>query len=185
MAMFDERINGELRLRLLELQDASAIFNLVDQSRDYLRKWLGWVDGTKTIQDSEKFIQITMEGFSVRRSLNTAILYKGEIIGIAGYNEFDWSNKITYIGYWMDEGYQGKGIMTNVVSALTQYAVEELGLNRVEIRAAVQNKKSRAIPERLGFTEEGRLRQAEYLYDRYVDHAIYGMLATDWKKREC
>ena len=182
--MFNEKINDELSLRLLEIQDASAIFTLVDQSRDYLRKWLGWVDGTKTVQDTEKFIQITIEGFSARRSLNAAILYKGEIVGVAGYNEFDWTNKIAYIGYWIGEDYQGQGIMTEVVRALTQYAIEELELNRVDIRAAVQNKKSRAIPERMGFIEEGRLRQAEYLYDRYVDHVVYGMLATDWKERK-
>ncbi|GGM33757.1 ribosomal-protein-serine acetyltransferase [Paraliobacillus quinghaiensis] len=181
--MFNEKINDELSLRLLETRDAAVVFNLVDQSRDYLRRWLGWVDDTKTVQDTEKFIQITMEGFSARRSLNAAILYKGQIVGIAGYNEFDWTNKIAYIGYWMGEGYQGKGIMTNAVRFLTRYAIDELELNRVDIRAAVQNKKSRAIAERLGFTEEGRLRQAEYLYDRYVDHVIYGMLATDWKER--
>lgn len=71
--------------------------------------------------------------------------------------------------------------MTRAVKALTHYAFHELNLNRVDIRAAVENKKSRSIPERLGFVNEGRLRQAEWLYDRYVDCIIYGMLAEDWK----
>jgi ribosomal-protein-serine acetyltransferase len=54
-------------------------------------------------------------------------------------------------------------------------------LNRVEIRAAVANERSRAIPRRLGFTEEGVLRQAERVGDRFVDHVLYAMLAEDWQ----
>ena len=71
--------------------------------------------------------------------------------------------------------------MTKTVLALLQYAFEDLQLNKVEIRAAVGNAKSRAIPERLGFTKEGTIREAEWLYDHYVDHVAYGMLASEWK----
>jgi ribosomal-protein-serine acetyltransferase len=70
--------------------------------------------------------------------------------------------------------------MTKVVRALTDYALKELGLHKVEIRAAVGNKKSRSIPERLGFVNEGCIRQAEWLYDHYVDHVVYGILAEEW-----
>jgi ribosomal-protein-serine acetyltransferase len=65
---------------------------------------------------------------------------------------------------------------------LTDYAFNELKLDKVEIRVAVENKKSRGIPERLGFVSEGCIRQAEWLYDHYVDHIVYGMLAKDWNK---
>lgn len=62
----------------------------------------------------------------------------------------NWSNKTAYIGYWLGEEFQGNGIMTKVAKTLTDYAFNELNLNKVEIRAAVENEKSRAIPERLG-----------------------------------
>ncbi len=71
--------------------------------------------------------------------------------------------------------------MTKTVKALMHYAFEELQLNKVEIRAAVGNVKSRAIPERLNFTIEGTIRDAEWLYDRYVDHVVYGMLVKEWQ----
>jgi ribosomal-protein-serine acetyltransferase len=74
--------------------------------------------------------------------------------------------------------------MTKVANALTEYAFKELYLNKVEIRAAVGNKKSRSIPERLGFFNEGCIRQAEWLYDHYVDHIVYGMLVNEWNERK-
>lgn len=70
--------------------------------------------------------------------------------------------------------------MTRALKSLIAYGFKELGLNRIEVRVAVENKKSRALPERLGFTEEGRLREAERLYDHYVDHIIYGLLTEEW-----
>lgn len=72
--------------------------------------------------------------------------------------------------------------MTRVAKALTDYALLELNMNRVEIRVASGNEKSAAIPKRLGFKEEGTIRCAEWLYDHYVDHTIYGILADEWKK---
>jgi ribosomal-protein-serine acetyltransferase len=62
-------------------------------------------------------------------------------------------------------------------------AFYEYQLNRVQIRCAVGNKKSNAIIERLGFIKEGNTRQAEFLYDHYVDLFVYGMTADDWKSR--
>ena len=71
--------------------------------------------------------------------------------------------------------------MTRSCKALVNFVFDEIGLNRVEIRAAVHNWKSRAIPERLGFTQEGIIRDAEWLYDHYVDHVVYGMLKREWR----
>jgi hypothetical protein len=68
--------------------------------------------------------------------------------------------------------------------ALVDHAFGVWKLNRVEIRAGVENKRSRAIPERLGFTQEGVLRQAERVGDRFVDHVMYSILADEWKARQ-
>ncbi|WP_409294119.1 GNAT family N-acetyltransferase [Peribacillus sp. SCS-26] len=182
--MFIHKIDDELSLKVLEEKDAEKLFALTDRSRDYLKKWLPWLDFTRNVEDSREFIRTGLQGFADNRSLTTAILYKEQMAGTAGFHHFDWTHRTTSMGYWLGQEFQGKGIMTRVAGALTQYAFGELGLNRVEIRAAYGNRKSRAIPERLGFMEEGRIRQAEWLYDHYVDHAVYGMLAEDWKQRE-
>ncbi|QFT87522.1 Putative ribosomal N-acetyltransferase YdaF [Bacillus sp. THAF10] len=181
--MFVHKIDEELALKLAEVKDAERLYELTDNSREYLREWLPWVDFTKSADDTRNFIKMTRQSYADNKALTAMILYKGEIVGSAGFNTLDWSNKVANIGYWLDKDYQGKGIMTRVAGALTDYAITELGMNRVDIRAAEKNVKSRSIPERLGFTLEGKIRQAEWLYDHHVDHMVYGMLAEEWKKK--
>lgn len=178
--MFIHKIDDDLSLKIIELRDAERIFELTDNSREYLKEWLPWLDFTTTVEDTKAFIKAGLKNFPENKSLNTVILFKGDIVGVAGFNEINWSNKTAYIGYWLGEKYQGNGIMTRVAKALTTYALTELNLNKVEIRAAVENKKSRSIPERLGFVNEGCVRQSEWLYDHYVDSVVYGMLAEEW-----
>lgn len=178
--MFLYKIDNDLSLKLIDLTDTAKVFELTNQSRGYLREWLPWLDSTTMIQDTQNFISGCLKGYSENRNLTTVILYNGEIVGTAGFNQMNWSNKTAQIGYWLSEPYQGKGIMTRVAKALTDYAFRELKLNKVEIRAAAENNKSRAIPERLGFMNEGCIRQAEWLYDHFVDHIVYGMLANEW-----
>lgn len=181
--MFIHKIDEDLALKLIELRDAEKVFDLTNNSRDYLREWLPWLDATTKLDDTKEYITLSLKGFAENRSITTVILYKGQIVGVASYNSIDWTNKVAYIGYWLGKQFQGNGIMTRVAKALTDYAFNELKINKVEIRAAVENKKSRGIPERLGFVNEGCIRQAEWLYDHYVDHAVYGMLAEEWKEK--
>jgi ribosomal-protein-serine acetyltransferase len=100
--------------------------------------------------------------------------------GVCGFHPFDITNKIGGIGYWLSRAYSGKGIMTLSVKALVEVGFRDYGLNRIEITCATGNARSRAIPERLEFKFEGVLREREFLYGRYVDHAIYSMLASEF-----
>jgi ribosomal-protein-serine acetyltransferase len=70
--------------------------------------------------------------------------------------------------------------MTRAVRSLVDHAIGAWRLNRIEIRAGVENLPSRRIPERLGFREEGRLLQVERVGGRWVDFVLYAMLAADW-----
>jgi ribosomal-protein-serine acetyltransferase len=53
-------------------------------------------------------------------------------------------------------------------------------MNRIEIRCAPDNAPSRAVPERLGFTEEGLHRQVLAIHGGFQDLIMYAMLARDW-----
>lgn len=182
--MFVHKIDENVSLRLIEVNDAEKIFELTDKSRGYLREWLPWLDSTTKVEDTKGFIKGCLKGYAENISLTTVILFDEEIVGVAGFNRINWSNKTAYIGYWLGEEFQGKGIMTKAAKALTDYAFHHLNLNKVDIRAASGNKKSRSIPERLNFVNEGCIRRAEWLYDHFVDHIVYGVLAEEWNNHK-
>jgi ribosomal-protein-serine acetyltransferase len=73
--------------------------------------------------------------------------------------------------------------MTEAVRAHVDHAFATWELNRILIQAAVDNGRSRAIPERLGFREEGVLREVERVGGRMLDGVVYAMLAGDWPAR--
>ncbi len=181
--MFSLKLGDDLELRLLEERHSEDLFAVVDQNRQHLRQWLPWLDTNASPDDARSFIKSALDQFANNAGLVAGIWYRNRIAGVIGYNSIDWINRNAHIGYWLGARYQGKGIVTRACKALIDYAFNELELNRVEIRCATGNMKSRAIPQRLGFAQEGLVRQAEWLYDHFVDHAIYGMLASEWKRR--
>ncbi len=144
-----------------------------------LRQWLPWLDDTNEPKDTRDFLTSQLSLFADSKALHTTIFYNEKIAGVLGYNRIDSQNKTGHIGYWLGSEFQGKGIMTACVRELIKIGVEYFALKRFEIRCAVENKKSRAIPERLGFTNEGTLRKAEKVCDNWYDHVIYSKLAKE------
>ena len=178
--MFAIHLDEQIQLVLLEKCHAARIFELTDEGRPYLREWLPWVDWTTQMSDTEKYIEVGLQRFAQGNGFEAGIVYNGEIVGVTGLHYINNLHKITSIGYWLGEGYQGKGIMTRAVKGLTSYCFNELGLNRVEIRVVPENDKSRAIPERLNFTKEGVLRHNECLNGEFRDHIVFSMLKHEW-----
>lgn len=175
-------ISEELSLRMFTVDDADALFELTMASKPYLREWLGWLDYIETVDDSKRNIEGRINGLIETGGYpkSFAIIYQGELAGTVGYNELDRGIRCGTIGYWLGQAFQGKGIMSQALETLIEYGFRDLGLNKIEIRVATGNVKSRALPERLGFKEEGVLREAEWLYDHYVDHVVYGLLRKEW-----
>ncbi|PIC79003.1 RimJ/RimL family protein N-acetyltransferase [Sporosarcina sp. P18a] len=180
--MFVHQVTEDISLKLVGQKDAEALFALVDGSREYLREWLPWVDSMTDVDQYGPIINAWLRQFAEEDGFQAGILYKGALAGFGGFHSVNYTNRQTSIGYWLAQDYQRKGIMTAVVSALVDYAFEEYDLHRVEIRCATENKRSRAVPERLGFKKEGVIRDGEFLYDHYHDLIVYGMLEDEWGK---
>lgn len=180
--MFRYQLAEGAELRLLERRHAESLFALTDRNRAYLREWLPWVDGTTSAVDTTLFIGHCLQEFADNKGFQAGVWYHDELAGTIGFVDIDWDDRKAEIGYWLGETFQGKGLMTRACRAVVDHALMDLGLNRVEIVCATGNVKSRAIPERLGFVQEGILRQAEWLYDHFVDHVVYAMLARDWTR---
>lgn len=179
--MFTLKVDHEIELQLFQRHHALLLFQLVEENREHLRKWLPWVDSMVTPYDFESVIPIWLNQIAENSAYNLGIVYKGELVGSIGLHQIDWYNKMASIGYYIAKKAEGRGIISRTVQALINYAFFELGLNRIEIRCGVQNKKSRAIPERLGFVKEGIIRDGEQLYGYFHDLIIYSKLAREWK----
>lgn len=86
----------------------------------------------------------------------------------------------TEIGYWIDREEQGKGIVSAATVKLIAFAFDTIGINRIEIRCAADNRRSAAIPRRLGFQQEGCLRQSEFRNGRLRDFLVFGLIKSEW-----
>jgi ribosomal-protein-serine acetyltransferase len=175
------QVDNDIHIALLVPAFAERLYGLTNKNRAHLKKWLSWLDLVKTFEDTQTFIDTAVHQHKNNQATTFAILYRGDLVGVAGFNHFDYQHKWGAIGYWLGASYTGSGVMTKVVQQLLEYGFVEQRLNKIEIRCADKNHKSRAIPERLGFSYEATLRQCEWLYDQYVDHAVYSMLASEYQ----
>ncbi len=173
-------IDRHLEIRQRQPEVAEELFALTEANRIYLRQWLPWLDHCTSSADTRQNILTSLEEADRGVSLALCIWQDGRIAGVTGFNSINQANRVGNIGYWLGEEYSGRGIMTRSVKALTDHGFKTLGLNRIAIAAAVENAKSRAVAQRLGFRIEGIAREAEWLYDHFVDHAVYAMLRADW-----
>ncbi|MDP6454865.1 MAG: GNAT family protein [SAR202 cluster bacterium] len=182
--MFSHRIDEHTELRLHHERHAEELFALVDRNREYLREWLPWVDRTTTVHVERNFIKLWSESFGRGEMMSLGLWNLGKLAGTIGFTGVDSGNRTAEIGYWISEDQQGKGLITRSCVAVLDYGFSELNLNRIVLRAAVENTRSRAVAERLGFVFEGIERQSEWHYDHFKDIAAYSMLADEWRNRE-
>lgn len=180
--MFRHRVDDALELGVWEQGHADEAFALIDRNRQYLRRWLPWLDEMKSVEDERAFIRRALEQAARDDGFQAGIWHEGRLVGGIGFHYVNWPNRRTKLGYWLDERGQGKGIMTRCVGAMVDHAFAAWKLNRVVIFCASENHRSRAVPERLRFMHEGTFRQSEWLYDHFVDLEAYAMLAQDWAR---
>ncbi len=178
--MFRLQFRPDSALVLLEERHAAEIYQIVQRDREYLAEWLPWVDMTRSPGDVAVFIHRSLEQFARNEGFHAGIVHSGRICGFVGLKPVDWANRKTEIGYWLASDCQGKGLVTDACRALIDLLFGEWKLHRIEIRVAVGNERSAAIPARLGFTREGTLRHAQKLRDRWLDLRMFGLLAEEW-----
>ena len=173
----------DLELKNFLLHEASALFKMMQKNKAQVGEWLVWVDNTNTV---EEVIGLINE-FNGRRKkgvgLNLGIWHKDNLIGYISVAFIDKARKTAGIAYWLDDEYQGKGIMTKSCKALIEYVFNEMNINKIEISCAEGNVKSRAIPERLGFKKERIIKESELVRGgKLVDNHLYVLNKHDWEK---
>ena len=171
-------------LHILEPVHTEELFALSDGNRLFLRRFLPWLDNCRTPADTRDFIKTALVQFTEGKGFNAGIWVDQRLVGVIGHHSIDWTNRIATLGYWLTEPYQGRGIISEACRTMIGHAFDELNINKVVIKCATDNFRSRAVPRRLGFVHEGTLRDAAWLYDHYIDLEVYGCLRREWTHRQ-
>ncbi len=174
------QISDTTQLRPLRRSDAEELHGLIAVNRARLTPWLAWA-AQQTAEDTLQFLSEAENQQARGDGAQLGVVSEGRIAGVVGCVNFNRPYGSTNLGYWLGSEHEGRGTMTAAVRALVDHAFSAWDLHRVEIRAATENHRSRAIPERLGFHQEGTLRQVEFVGGRFLDSVVYSMLAPEWR----
>ena len=179
--MFAHHIDENLKLVLPQPHMAEEITAAVRENLERLKPWMPWATDDYSVELCRVWIQRTLNEFAQDGRFNTVILFNGRIAGSIGFHNLDAANKSAEIGYWIAKEFEARGLITRCCRVLIDYMFDVMELNRVQINCNVENTRSRAVPERLGFRLEGVHRQVEFLHDRFGDWAVYAILKDEWK----
>jgi [ribosomal protein S5]-alanine N-acetyltransferase len=178
-AAFPALYTKRLHLRRVGLSDTDALFDLY--GTDDVAQYLDidtLVDRAGAAALAEFFVRSYDEQFALR----WGITLQGDdrLIGTCVFNGLDTDNRRAEIGYDLLPAYWRQGIATEALHAILRYAFVEMELNRVEAVISPDNVASRALLKKLGFVQEGYLRQRIFQRGSFHDDVFYGLLCTEY-----
>jgi ribosomal-protein-serine acetyltransferase len=168
-------------LRPLIPADAPDLHRLVTANRAHLDRWLRWSSGVQTLADAAALIALFEEKQRAGDGFHLGLRVDGALAGGCVCWCIHRQNRHAELGYWLDAGHTGRGLATRMAAAVVGQLFQVERLHRVEMLCAVENRASRAIPERLGFRLEGIKRESHWITTRFLDHAVYGLLEGEWR----
>jgi len=108
------------------------------------------------------------------RKLALAIEIKGEVVGCVELKKI-YKNHKSEIGYWLSKDFWGKGIMTEVIKAIVDYAFKNFDLVRIFAYVREGNPASSRVLEKCSFKKEGTLRKAAKDKNKFIDLYLYAI----------
>jgi ribosomal-protein-serine acetyltransferase len=201
---FNLKVDEEIQLRNIHPDDAEALFDLMERNRARLRPWIHpsslpetakaarlftvkclfnfYGDPTGPSELDQYFHELEFYFPPSHRPLDLGIWFHDELAGAIMMSRLEDSSTALEFGYWITAEHEGKGIITRCVSALMDYAIDEMDIQRFVIGCAVNNQRSRAVPERLGYRLHVTQPNGEVVGEFVYDRAIYGIRSSDYKK---
>jgi ribosomal-protein-serine acetyltransferase len=179
--MLELAVSDHTILRQLQPENAPVLYRTIDISRKALRRFLPWVDYNTNEEHSLRFIEMMLRKADDQEAIAFGIWHEDQLCGVIDLHSWDHLLQKAEIGYWLAEHGRGKGIMQACCRSVISFAFQNIQLNKVEIRFALENDRSARIPIKLGFTKEGILRHNAKLHGQFVDTVVMGMLRKDWK----
>lgn len=174
-------ITARLTLRWISNDDVDALFEVFSNA-EVMRYW-----STPPLADRDAAVDLVNEIHdSFQRQVmlkwGVARLADNKVIGTTTLYNLDFSNRRAEVGYALGRDYWGQGYMQEALQALLGYAFETLDLRRLEADVDPRNKASIQTLERLGFQQEGFLRERWEVAGEIQDALFYGLLRPEWRR---
>jgi RimJ/RimL family protein N-acetyltransferase len=159
----DQFETARLLVRVPRPGDGLSVFEAVSESLSELRAWpvsLPWALQYPSQSESEAYCRTGHSTFLARTDMPMLIFLKGKnvFVGSTGLHSLNWKVPKCEVGYWGRNSYLKRGLITEAVTGITQFALAHLNMQRVECMTDAENMPSRLVAERAGFALEGILR---------------------------
>jgi RimJ/RimL family protein N-acetyltransferase len=162
--------------KLSTLDDAATIVSLMSYE---ISKSLYGVSYPYKIDDALNFIKSSCDDFKSHKTITFAIDYKNKsqlihlLAGTIGIKNIDFVNKKANIGYWIGKKYQGKGIATECVKLVVNYAFDILKLEEISAFVFPENKTSIRVLEKNGFVKTKEVNEYHPMSNSYRNSLVY------------
>ena len=173
--------DGKISLRPYRQEDATLLYEAVRESITELSAWMAWAHREYSIKESRAWIKQKPGQWQQGLEYDFAIFDAGDgtYLGGCGLNRIDHANRMVNLGYWVRSSRTGRNIATSATLLLACWGFEKLGLQRIEIMAAIDNAPSRRVAEKAGAKVEGILRNRMTLNGRLHDAVMHSLVPGD------
>jgi RimJ/RimL family protein N-acetyltransferase len=156
----DQLATERLLIRPPRPGDGAAINAAIQESLAELRPWMLWAQTPPSVSDTEMLCRRKAADWARREDLMLTLWRQsdGFFVGASGLHRIDWSVPRMEIGYWCRTSLSGQGYTAEAVRAITAFAFEHLGAQRLEIHCDARNTRSAAVAGRAGYALEARRR---------------------------
>jgi ribosomal-protein-serine acetyltransferase len=177
-----QQLGDGASIRPLEAGDAPAVLELIERNRAHLDKWLRWSAKVRTPADVTAMIARFVAKQAAGDGFHWGIWQQDGLAGGVICHYINRGDLNAELGYWLGADFTGKGLATRASASAVEHLLRQEQLHRLEMICGVANTRSRAVAERLGFTNEGVRRESFWITDRFADHVVYGLLAREWRR---
>jgi RimJ/RimL family protein N-acetyltransferase len=177
-----ELTDGEIVVRPYRDDDINAVFEAARESIPELSQWMPWCHSNYAIEETTTFILSRPEAWERDAEYGFGVFNQsdGRFLGGVGLNFLNRIHQMANLGYWVRSTETRRGIASRATRLVSRFAIEHLGLQRVEILAAVGNLPSQRVAEKAGATKEAVLRKRLRLHGEPVDAVLYSLVIGDF-----
>lgn len=176
-----ELIEDPILIRTLREGDADALYEAARESIAEVSPWLPWCHENYSIEETREFIASRELASQGDEWYSFGIFEKdgSRFLGGVGINFINRVHQIANLGYWVRTSAAGRGLATKATRLVANFAFEQLGLQRIEIVAAVGNIPSQRVAERAGAVREGVLRNRLLIRGESQDAVMFSLVRKD------